>query len=120
MTPRISAVTLVTTDMAASCAFYLVLGFEVRYGGPDAAFTSFHVGDGYLNLQLDPEWRPPAEVWGRVIFWVDDVDDVYARALGGGMVPEFPPRDAAWGERYFHLRDRDGHELSFARLLDGS
>jgi uncharacterized glyoxalase superfamily protein PhnB len=27
------------------------------------------------------------------------------------------PTDAPWGERYFHLRDPDGHELSFAKLL---
>ena len=25
------------------------------------------------------------------------------------------PRDAPWGERYFHMRDPDGHELSSAR-----
>jgi hypothetical protein len=27
------------------------------------------------------------------------------------------PRDASWGERYFHMLDEDGHELSFARQL---
>ena len=27
------------------------------------------------------------------------------------------PRDAAWGERYFHLHDPDGHELSFAQPI---
>jgi uncharacterized glyoxalase superfamily protein PhnB len=27
------------------------------------------------------------------------------------------PSDAPWGERYFHIRDPDGHELSFARRL---
>jgi uncharacterized glyoxalase superfamily protein PhnB len=27
------------------------------------------------------------------------------------------PSDAPWGERYFHVRDPAGHELSFARLL---
>jgi uncharacterized glyoxalase superfamily protein PhnB len=27
------------------------------------------------------------------------------------------PRDAEWGERFFHLVDPDGHELSFARPL---
>ena len=27
------------------------------------------------------------------------------------------PRDAEWSERYFHLTDPDGHELSFARPL---
>jgi uncharacterized glyoxalase superfamily protein PhnB len=32
------------------------------------------------------------------------------------MQPE-PPRDGSWGERYFHIKDPDGHELSFAELL---
>jgi catechol-2,3-dioxygenase len=27
------------------------------------------------------------------------------------------PRNASWGERYFHMLDPDGHELSFARPL---
>jgi len=27
------------------------------------------------------------------------------------------PRDAAWGERFFHVTDPDGHELSFAEPL---
>ena len=56
-------------------------------------------------------------IWGRVIFWVGDVDAMHARARSHGYEPEFPPSDAPWGERYFHLRDPDGHELSFARLL---
>jgi len=33
-----------------------------------------------------------------------------------GFDPEIP-RDASWGERYFHMPDPDGHELSFARPL---
>jgi uncharacterized glyoxalase superfamily protein PhnB len=56
-------------------------------------------------------------VWGRIIFWVDDVDETYARALDAGLAPETSPADAPWGERYFHLRDPDGHELSFAKPL---
>ncbi len=27
------------------------------------------------------------------------------------------PTDAPWGERFFHVTDPDGHELSFAELL---
>jgi uncharacterized glyoxalase superfamily protein PhnB len=52
-----------------------------------------------------------------VIFHVEDVDAVYDRALEHGLHPEAAPRDAEWGERYFHISDPDGHELSFARLL---
>jgi catechol 2,3-dioxygenase-like lactoylglutathione lyase family enzyme len=113
----LSAVTLVTADMAASVAFYEALGFERRYGGPDAPFTSFGVGEAFLNLQLDPRWVPPAGVWGRAIFWVDDVDAVHSRALSAGLRPEGEPRDAPWGERYFHVRDPAGHEVSIAKPL---
>jgi predicted enzyme related to lactoylglutathione lyase len=55
--------------------------------------------------------------WGRVIFYVADVDALYDRALAAGCQPTSAPRDAEWGERFFHLIDPDGHELSFARPL---
>jgi catechol 2,3-dioxygenase-like lactoylglutathione lyase family enzyme len=113
----INAVTLVTADMATSCAFYTALGFEPIVGGPDASFTTYRVGEGFLNVQFDPEHAPVAAIWGRVIFWVSDVDAMYDRARTHGYAPEMPPSDAPWGERYFHLRDPDGHELSFAKLL---
>lgn len=114
----ISAVTLVCTDMERSCSFYDDLGFALRYGGAAAEFTSLVVGPGHLNLQLDPRWVPPEQVWGRVIFWVGDVDAVHRRALRAGHTPSTEPADAPWGERYFHLSDPDGHELSFARPLE--
>ena len=113
----INAVTLVTADMTASCAFYAALGFESVVGGPDAPFTTYRVGDGFLNVQFDPAHAPVPAIWGRVIFWVADVDAMYDRAVACGYVPEMTPADAPWGERYFHVRDPDGHELSFAKLL---
>jgi catechol 2,3-dioxygenase-like lactoylglutathione lyase family enzyme len=113
----ISAVTLVSKDMRHAVGFYRRLGFDLLYGGDDADFSSFQVGSGFLNLQLRTDFRHLAEPWGRVIFWVDDVDAMYQRALRSGMSPEAEPADAPWGERYFHLRDPDGHELSFARPI---
>lgn len=112
---RISAVTLITGDMAEAVAFYEALGFHPIYGGGNARFTSFRVGPSYLNLQLDTVGATRTAVWGRVVFWVDDVDAMYRRALAAGFDPETSPADAPWGERFFHIRDRDGHELSFAR-----
>jgi catechol 2,3-dioxygenase-like lactoylglutathione lyase family enzyme len=116
MPETISAITLATHDMARAVSFYRALGFVVKFGGPDAAFTSFRIGDGHLNLTMvgtDIQWS----WWGRVIFYVADVDATYARARASGLVPAFEPRDASWGERYFHIVDPDGHELSFARPL---
>ncbi|MGH2586205.1 MAG: VOC family protein [Dehalococcoidia bacterium] len=112
----ISALTLATHDMRRAVRFYRGLGFTLRYGGEDAAFTSFGVGSGYLNLIAQPAERSWSW-WGRVIFYVSDVDRLYERAVRLGLQPQARPRDAEWGERYFHLTDPDGHELSFARPL---
>ena len=111
----INAVTLVTADMARSFAFYDSLGFDLLVGGPDDPFTTYRAGEGFLNLQLDPEHAPVPAIWGLVIFCVVEVDELDARAREAGYEPEMVPADAPWGERYFHLHDPDGHELSFAR-----
>lgn len=116
MIEGISAVTLATRNMASAVRFYAMLGFDLIYGGEDASFTSFRAGAGYLNLTSRPEERHHAG-WGRVIFHVADVDALYARVVDGGHQPGTTPRDATWGERFFHLTDPDGHELSFARPL---
>ena len=115
----INAVTFATSDMARAVRFYEALGFSKAYGGETAAFTSFRVGPGSLNLTRADD-QPPFTGMVRVIFYVDDVDAMYARVLARGFEPEAPPRDAEWGERYFHLTDPDGHALSFARPLRGA
>ena len=112
----ISAITLATHDMSRAVRFYRTLGFEMIHGGEDASFTSFRVGTGYLNLIAQPAGRQWSW-WGRVIFYVSDVDALYRLAVACALDPDTTPADAAWGERYFHLTDPDGHEISFARPL---
>ncbi|MGH7320457.1 MAG: VOC family protein [Candidatus Rokuibacteriota bacterium] len=112
----ISAVTLATHDMDRAVRFYRALGFTLRYGGGDAAFTSFVLEQGHLNLIAESPGRRWSW-WGRVILHVGDVDAFYSQATAQGLTPQFAPRDAEWGERYFHITDPDGHELSFATPL---
>jgi catechol 2,3-dioxygenase-like lactoylglutathione lyase family enzyme len=113
----ISAVTLAVKDMGQSVEFYQAqVGLVMLYGGAAASFTSFRVGQGYLNLILTPERE--GSWWGRVIFHVDDVDELHRKLLAAGLRPHNTPQDAPWRERYFHINDPDGHELSFARPLD--
>jgi catechol 2,3-dioxygenase-like lactoylglutathione lyase family enzyme len=112
----ISAITLATHDMPCAVRFYRALGFDLLHGGEASSFTSFRAGAGYLNLIAQPDEKHWSW-WGRVIFYVDDVDALYRRALAAGFQPSTVPRDAEWGERYFHLTDPDSHELSFARPL---
>ena len=112
----ISAVTLATHDMAKAVRFYLALGFPLRYGGEAASFTSLSAGNACLNLTTEGSERDWSW-WGRVIFYVSDVDAFHRHAVAAGLAPDFAPRDATWGERYFHISDPDGHELSFATRL---
>jgi catechol 2,3-dioxygenase-like lactoylglutathione lyase family enzyme len=113
---RISAVTLRVANMGASVRFYRdVLGLEIIYGGEEAFFSSLRTKDG-RNPILNLEQGKPATEWGRLIFYVVDVDASWTYLKGRGFEPE-RPREASWGERYFHMPDPDGHELSFARPI---
>jgi catechol 2,3-dioxygenase-like lactoylglutathione lyase family enzyme len=110
---RISAITLRVENMRASVRFYRdMLGLEITYGGEEAYFSSLRTKDS-KNPILNLEQGKPATEWGRVIFYVVDVDVLWTYLKERGFDPE-RPRDASWGERYFHMPDPDGHELSFA------
>jgi catechol 2,3-dioxygenase-like lactoylglutathione lyase family enzyme len=112
----LSAITLATHDITRSLAFYEVLGFRRVQAAPDNSFVTLNAGTAWLNLfRSGPgaSWRG----WGRYILHVDDVDACYAKLIEAGYHPEMAPSDASWGERYFHVLDPDGHEVSLAKRL---
>ncbi len=81
---KISAITIKVNDMASSVHFYnRLLGLKVLYGGENAYFSSlqtFGVKDTILNL----EKGHVTPVWGRIIFYVEDVDRFWAQRCGMG------------------------------------
>ena len=113
---KISAVTFRVLNMKASMRFYKdVLGMEIIYGGEDGSFSSLRAKDANTPI-LNLEQGRSVPGWGRMIFYVADVDAFWEHLRGKGLQPE-SPRDASWGERYFYMPDPDGHELSFARPI---
>ena len=111
---HVSAVTFCVRQMEQSVGFYEKLGFAVIFGGSSAEFTSLQSSEAFLNLILTPDYRH--QFWGRAIFRVRSADDQHQKVIQAGLQAD-APADAEWGERYFHMRDPDGHELSFAQLL---
>ena len=113
---KVSAITIEVGDMGRAVRFYRdILGLEILYGGEDASFSSFRTGSidsVILNLELGK----PVRGWGRMVLYVSDVDETWAHLTERGFHPDLP-RDAPWGERYFHMPDPDGNELSFAEPL---
>jgi len=120
---KISADTLPISDMKKSVDFYSKIpNFKMVFGGSDSQFTSFLIDDtakSYLNLKLDVSRSP---TFGRIIFYTDDVDGLFAYMQDDKTVSELgkfesKPQDAIWGERFFHMLDPDGYKMSFATPL---
>ena len=114
MIHHISAVTCAVRDMARSVEFYQKLGFQLIFGDCWAPFSTLKAGEAFVNLTAIPGYEH--RWWGRVIFRVDDADAQHQALQAQGLMPE-SPKNGPWGERFFHLSDPDGHELSFAALL---
>ena len=117
---KISAVTLLVSDMKRSVDFYSKIpDFKIVYGGSEAQFTSFLIDNAvksYLNLKLN---KTHSTDFGRIIFYTDDVDELFAYMQDDKIISELgkfesKPEDAVWGERFFHVLDPDGYKLSFA------
>jgi catechol 2,3-dioxygenase-like lactoylglutathione lyase family enzyme len=137
----ISAITLNIENMERSCNFYSCIpGFKLVYGGSHTdSFTTYEIGSGesrnnskmYLNLKLtsptstdytDYNGSDRRKYFGRIIFHTEDVDKLYSylrnkEDISNTIMFEDEPKDAPWGERYFHLREPDGYQLSFAKPL---
>ena len=133
---KISAVTLIIKNMERSCNFYSQIpGFKLVYGGsPDDTFTTYEIGEDVpktcLNLELsitnnchtDNDERK-IQHFGRIIFHTEDVDELYSffknnEGISNTITFENEPTDAPWGERYFHIRESDGYQLSFAKPIN--
>ena len=141
---KISAVTLIIENMKKSCSFYSQIpGFKLVYGGSsDDSFTTFQIGEDvpkmYLNLELnrtnnnhnhrmlraayDDNHRKQRQYFGRIIFHTKDVDGLYSCFRSNEHISnlisfENEPTNASWGERYFHIREPDGYQLSFAQPI---
>ena len=117
---KLSAVTLLISDMKKSVDFYSKIpNFKIVYGGSDSQFTSFLIDDtvkSYLNLKLN---KTHSTDFGRIIFYVEDVDKFFIYMQNDEIISvlgklESKPQDAEWGERFFHMLDPDGYRLSFA------
>jgi len=92
--------TLRVANMSRSVRFYRdVFGMELVYGGEDAYFSWLRAEDTECPI-LNLEQGRPVSRWGRMIFYVADVDAFWTYLKERGFDPE-RPQDASWGERYF-------------------
>lgn len=132
MTPRLDAIGLVASDMAASVAFYRRLGFAFPEGAEEQPHVEAQLPGG-MRLMLDteemvrallpeaPDFQPPSG-GGRIGLALlcdspSEVDSVYEEMVAAGHQGGLKPWDADWGQRYASLHDPDGNGVDlFAPL----
>ena len=129
-------VTLIVRDVEAAADFYRdVLGareiqrnYAFHPGGPrtdQAVSAEMELGGAYLVVASENTrfgeaprsgWpRSPTSAGGAtacLAIYVDDVDDVFTRAIAAGASPQVEnhfPEDTFWGDRIAQLHDPFGH-----------
>lgn len=132
MGPRLDLIGLVVEDMAASLAFYRLLGLEV----PAEADQEDHVEVGLpggLRLAWDTvevvqsfsDWESPEKGGHRIslAFLCDSpqaVDGLYEQLVEAGYRSHLEPFDAFWGQRYATVLDPDGNPVDLFAPLEGA
>jgi PhnB protein len=94
----------------------------VRMPGPNGQVMHAEVKIGNSTLMLADENKErgalsPDTIGGTavsVMFYTDDVDAVFNRALSLGAKAEMPPADMFWGDRMGNLVDPFGHKWAIA------
>ena len=116
---------LVCRGAAKAIDFYTkAFGAEetVRMPGPDGQVMHAEVKIGNAMLMLSDEnkergYLSPDSIGGTatsIMFYTDDVDAVFDRAIAAGAKSEMPPADMFWGDRMGNLIDPFGHRWAVA------
>ena len=129
MTPRVDAVGVVVSDLAASLAFYRRLGIEAPDDPENVGHVEATLPNG-LRLMFDTvdmvrsfnsSWQPPTGGHRIALAFActdaAEVDAVHAELVAAGAASALAPFDAPWGQRYATVHDPDGNPVDlFADL----
>jgi catechol 2,3-dioxygenase-like lactoylglutathione lyase family enzyme len=130
---RPAVIELVVSDMAATLAFYRLLGLDLPAEADREPHVDVVLGDG-LRLafdteatirSFDPEWTAPSGGGHRVAlaFACDnpaEVDAAWSELTAAGYHGHLAPWDAFWGMRYAVVRDPDGTPVDLFAPLSHS
>lgn len=121
MKVQFDAVAGVVDDMAATLAFYRLLGLEIPAEADSEGYVSIDLpgrvrmewNTAAVERSFNPDWRPPTSS-GRmgVVFLAEgrgDVDRMHSRLVAAGYESPLAPFDAPWGIRHRRVLDPDGN-----------
>jgi len=126
--PRITPYLCVDGAAAAIDFYTSVLGAteRMRMPGPDGKLghAELQLGDAVIMLAdeyPDMDIRGPRSIGGTPVtvhVYVEDVDDVFARAVQAGATPLRPVEDQFYGDRSGQFEDPFGHRWNVATHVE--
>jgi PhnB protein len=120
---------LAVDDATAAIEFYQrAFGAKerVRMPGPDGmiAHAELEIGDSKVML-ADPfpqsSTRPPKELGGTsvgIFVYVENVDEVFQKAVDAGATATMEPDDQFWGDRFGSVTDPFGHSWQISTHVE--
>ena len=124
--PTFSGLHFWVADMAATLAFYRLVGVPISEEPWEGQFLSVALPDGKsfafgtygLTQRYDSGFTPPAEGRSHVALQFNlsspaAVDEMHARLTAAGHPSHLAPFDAFWGARYCEVVDPDGNVVGF-------
>lgn len=131
MTPRLDMIGIVAQDLAASLAFYRLVGLDIPDGAENEPHVEVTLSNG-LRLAWDPvstitsfddSWTAPTGSPRIALAFLCDtavaVDATHDRLVTAGHHSHLSPWDAVWGQRYATIHDPDGNSVDLFAPLEG-
>jgi uncharacterized glyoxalase superfamily protein PhnB len=126
---RFDAIGVIATDMAATLAFYRLLGLDIPEGAESEGHVEADLPGGFrlmfdsvATIESFSTYEPPSG--GRGVgfaFRCDspaDVDATFETVIAAGYAAKEQPFDAFWGQRYATVLDPDGNPVDLYAALE--
>jgi PhnB protein len=91
-------------------------GGMVMHGELKIGDSAIFVADEFPGMSAAPSGDGPVSSY--VFIYMDDVDDVFSRAVEEGCKVSMPLADMFWGDRYGKLTDPFGHQWGLAQHIE--
>jgi len=127
MAPLLNQVNLVVADMAATVAFYRLLGLGIEPSNPMHVPVRFPNGllVEFDSVSFAKQWDTGfkgstggSTVLGFAVPSREAVDSLYETIVRAGHRGRQPPYDAFWGARYAIVDDPDGNGIGLMSPID--
>lgn len=121
----ISGVVCYVKNIHKTIEFYKKLGFIIEEQSSD--YLSIRLNWFWMDFHSQdqeekPEFQKEANLENKgaglfIYISVDDVDEFYQGVIQQGLRPSSQPKDWAWGNREFIIRDPDGYKIVFFKKI---